>query len=101
MEANFKKKNISLSSLVIDSVENRLLDDERRKILEFIEKQDNIFVKIETNINQVAKIANGQRFISNSEFQKFTDKLGEIKLLKKQQNDIFLQIYALMAGDDS
>lgn len=65
------KKRISLTSLIIDSVENRILNDERRKILEFIEKQDNIFGKIENNINQVAKIVNGQKFISESELSNF------------------------------
>jgi hypothetical protein len=39
------KKNISLTSLVVDSVEGNLLENERREILRFIEKQDNIFQK--------------------------------------------------------
>lgn len=91
------KKRISLTSLIIDSVENRILNDERRKILEFIEKQDNIFGKIENNINQVAKIANGQRFISESELNNFSDKLSEIIILKKEQNEIFTKIYAKLA----
>ena len=97
---NWKKiceeKNITLTSLIIDSVENRILDDERRKILTFIEKQDNIFVKIETNINQVAKMVNGQKFISKRELQKFSEQLAEITELKKQQNDIFLKIYSML-----
>ena len=42
-----KEKNITLTNLIIASVENRILEDERKKILEFIEKQDNIFIKIE------------------------------------------------------
>src|SRR5690554_6458378 len=81
---NWKKiceeKNITLTSLIIHSVENRILDDERRKILTFIEKQDNIFVKIETNINQVAKMVNGQKFISKRALQKFSEQLTEIKI---------------------
>ena len=93
------KKNISLSSLIIDSVENRILDDERRKILTFIEKQDNIFAKIENNINQVAKIANGQKFISEKELNNFSIQLNEIANLKKQQNEIFIKIYSLIAND--
>lgn len=97
---NWKKiceeKNITLTSLIIDSVENRILDDERRKILTFIEKQDNIFVKIETNINQVAKMVNGQKFISKRALQKFSEQLTEITELKKQQNDIFLKIYSML-----
>ena len=91
------EKNISLSSLIIDSVENRILNDERKKILAFIEKQDNIFGKIENNINQVAKIANGQKFISENELRNFSDKLSEIVILKKERNEIFTKIYAKLS----
>ena len=90
------EKNISLTNLIIDSVENRILDDERRKIVTFIEKQDNIFVKIETNINQIAKTVNGQKFISDCQLQKFSEQLAEIIALKKQQNEIFLKIYSML-----
>jgi len=92
------KRNISLTSLIINSVENRILDDERKKVLAFIEKQDNIFGKIETNINQVAKIANGQKFISEKELRNFLDKLSEIAILKKEQNEIFTKIYEKLSG---
>lgn len=88
------EKNISLTSLIVNSVENRFMDNERRKVLAFIEKQDNIFGKIENNINQVAKIANGQKFISENELRNFSDKLSEIIILKKEQNEIFIKIYA-------
>ena len=91
------EKNISLSSLIIDSVENRILNDERKKILAFIEKQDNIFGKIENNINQVAKIANGQKFISENELRNFSDKLSEIEKKKKERNEIFTKIYAKLS----
>ena len=90
------EKNISLTSLIIDSVENRILDDERRNVLAFIEKQDNIFVKIETNINQIAKMVNGQKFISEYQLQKFSEQLAEITALKKKQNDLFLKIYSML-----
>ena len=98
---NWKKiceeKQITLTSLIIDSVENRILDNERKEILAFIEKQDNLFVKIETNINQVARIANGQKFISEIELGKFSKKLAEIVQLKKEQNIIFGKIYSMLA----
>ena len=100
---NWKKicieKQISLTSLIISSVENRMMDDERRKVLAFIEKQDNIFAKIETNINQVAKMVNGQKFISENELQKFSSQLTEITKLKALQNEVFIKIYALIAND--
>ena len=100
-KANWKKicneKQITLTSLIIDSVENRILDNERKEILAFIEKQDNLFAKIETNINQVARIANGQKFISENELRKFSEKVSEIVQLKKEQNKIFSKIYSMLA----
>ena len=94
-----KEKNITLTNLIIASVENRILEDERKKILEFIEKQDNIFIKIDTNINQIARIANAQKFISSKELNYFQSQLNEITDLKKQQNEIFIKIYSLIAND--
>lgn len=93
------KKQISLTSLIINSVENRMMDDERRKVIAFIEKQDNLFAKIENNINQVARIANGQKFIGGKELIHFEDQLKTIIELKKQQNEIFIKIYSLIAHD--
>ncbi len=90
------EKQISLTNLIIDSVENRMMDNERRKVLAFIESQDNIFSKIETNINQVAKMANGQKFISENELQKFSNQLSEIVRLKSKQNEVFLDIYSML-----
>ena len=92
-------KKISLSSLIIDSVENKILDDERRKILMFIEKQDNIFAKIENNINQIARHVNVQKFISTADIKVFNDKLDLITNLKDQQNKIFEKIYKLIGND--
>ncbi|HFK5538405.1 TPA: hypothetical protein ACGZ96_003569 [Elizabethkingia anophelis] len=92
-------KKISLSSLIIDSVENKILDDERRKILMFIEKQDNIFAKIENNINQIARHVNVQKFISTADIKVFNDKLDLITELKNQQNKIFEKIYKLIGND--
>ncbi len=93
------KKQISLTSLIINSVENRMMDDERRKVIAFIEKQDNLFAKIENNINQVAKIANGQKFIGEKELILFEEQMKTIIELKKQQNEIFIKIYSLIADD--
>ena len=100
---NWKKlsseKNISLTSLITNSVEGRMQDDERRKVLAFIEKQDNIFIKIETNINQLAKMVNGQTFISKTEFDEFQNQLKTITKLKEKQNEMFIKIYSLLADD--
>ncbi|NML56792.1 plasmid mobilization relaxosome protein MobC [Chryseobacterium cheonjiense] len=92
-----RERNISLTRLIVDSVENRIMDDERRKVIRFIEKQDNIFSKIETNINQVAKMVNGQKYISESQLEVFSRQLKEIEILKARQNRIFENIYALLS----
>lgn len=94
-----EKKQISLTSLIIDSVENRIFEDERKKVLLFIDKQDNIFIRIENNINQVAKIVNAQKFISEDSLENFSMQLEEIKDLKQQQNAIFIKIYSLISND--
>jgi len=97
---NWKKicseKQISLTSLIIHSVENRILDDERRKVLNFIEEQDNIFVKIETNINQLARHVNTMKAITSSEVDYFNRQLNQIIELKKEQNNIFKKIYSMI-----
>ena len=71
--------------------------DERRKVLAFIEKQDNLFAKIENNINQVARIANSQKVISETDLKAFNQKLEKIAELKNQQNQIFLKIYEMVS----
>lgn len=97
---NWKKlclaRNTSLTQLIIDSVEGRLLENERRKIFMYLEEQGNFFVKIETNINQVAKVANAQKSISDQALKNFTQQVAEIKKLKEEQNKIFLQIYKMI-----
>ena len=79
--------------------EGNLLENERREILRFIEKQDNIFSKIENNINQVAKIANAQKYIKKKDFLEFSAKQDEMIELKKKQNEIFLKIYTLLGKE--
>ena len=90
------EKKISLSNLIYQSVEGNLFNDERKKIIAFIEKQDNLFVKVETNINQFAKIANAQKFISQNELDAFNLKLTEMLQYKNQQNEIFKKIFELL-----
>ena len=92
-----EEKQITLTDLVLDSVQNRIFDNEKRGILEFIEKQDNAFLKIQTNINQVAKIANGQKYISDLELKRFTNQLAEIVKLQNKQNAVFEKIYSMLA----
>ena len=58
------ERKITLTDLVITAVEGKMSAQERREVLQFIEKQDNIFAKIENNINQFAYIANAKKEVS-------------------------------------
>jgi len=91
------ERQITLTGFIVNSVEGKLLDNERREVLAFIEKQDNLFVKIETNINQVAKMVNGQKYISDLELKNFSNQLVEIVKLKNKQNAVFEKIYSMLA----
>jgi hypothetical protein len=93
------ERKITLTDFIISSVENKMTAQERREVLKFIEKQENIFAKIGNNINQFAHIANTKKDIYVSEFQAFIVALHQIERLKEEQNRIFKQIYKLMADD--
>lgn len=93
------ERKITLTDFIISSVEDKMTAQERREVLKFIEKQENIFAKIGNNINQFAHIANTKKDIYVSEFQAFIVALHQIERLKEEQNRIFKQIYKLMADD--
>ncbi len=93
------ERKITLTDFIISSVEDKMTAQERREVLKFIEKQENIFAKIGNNINQFAHIANTKKDIYVSEFQAFIIALHQIERLKEEQNRIFKQIYKLMADD--
>lgn len=94
-----KEKGITLTNLIINSVEGRAWDNERKKALEFIEKQGNLFAKVENNINQQAKFINSQKFMTKEQMLQFGNDLTEVIKLKQEQNLIFKKIYHFIAND--
>lgn len=93
------ERKTTLTDLIISAVEGNMNAQERREVLKFIEKQDNIFAKIENNINQFAYVANVKKVVHRAELIAFTQRLDEIVKLKAEQNQIFRQIYKLIAND--
>ncbi|EKY12935.1 hypothetical protein HMPREF9072_01737 [Capnocytophaga sp. oral taxon 324 str. F0483] len=93
------ERKTTLTDLIISAVEGNMNAQERRAVLKFIEKQDNIFAKIENNINQFAYVANAKKEVHSAELIAFTQRLDEIVRLKAEQNQIFRQIYKLIAND--
>ena len=95
------ERKTTLTDLIISAVEGNMNAQERREVLKFIEKQDNIFAKIENNINQFAHLANAKKEVYRDELIAFTERLDQIVKLKAEQNKIFIQIYKLIAANDS
>ena len=93
------ERKTTLTDLIISAVEDNMNAQERREVLKFIEKQENIFAKIENNINQFAYVANTKKEVHRAELIAFTQRLDEIVKLKAEQNQIFRQIYKLIAND--
>lgn len=100
-KSEWKKKSsqrkISLTDFIISSVENKMTQQEENQILKFIEKQDNVFAKIQNNINQFAKIANTKKQVNQFQMSAFIEALAKIENLKSKQNEIFKSIYKLMS----
>lgn len=92
-----KEKGTTITDLVISSVENKLLDSDRKEIMSFIEKQGNIFAKIENNINQIAKYVNTHKNISDGVLADYNSKLKELNSMKLEQNELLRKIYNLLA----
>lgn len=94
-----KKEGITLTSFIINPVEKRTWDNERRKAMAFIEKQVNLFAKVENNINQLAKYVNGQKFMTPQQANEFEVYLKAVKKLKQEQNEILMKTYHFIAND--
>ena len=92
-----KERKSTITDLVINSVEDSFTKGERRQMLSFIEKQGNLFSKIENNINQFARIVNTENSLDSVLLNSFNEHLKVIAQLKLQQNDLFKKIIRLMA----
>ncbi|OCA69108.1 hypothetical protein BBI01_18030 [Chryseobacterium artocarpi] len=89
--------NVHLSDYIINSVEGKLLDNDRKEIMNFIENQVNIFAKIENNINQIARYINSKKDFPSSLLSEYNSKLEILNNLKIEQNRIIKKIYTELA----
>ena len=88
-----QKSNIYLSDFIVNTVEGRMLENDRKEIMSFIEKQGNIFAKIENNINQIARYVNTEKSIPPDLLKEYNSKIQELNSLKTEQNRIIKKIY--------
>ncbi|MBT2621316.1 plasmid mobilization relaxosome protein MobC [Chryseobacterium sp. ISL-6] len=92
-----QKSNIYLSDFIVNTVEGKMLENDRKEIMTFIEKQGNIFAKIENNINQIAKYVNTEKSIPTELLKEYSSKLQQLNSLKTEQNRIIKKIYIELA----
>lgn len=91
--AHCQKSNIYLSDFIVNMVEGKMLENDRKEIMFFIEKQGNVFAKIENNINQIARYVNTEKSIPKELLKEYNSKLQELNSLKTEQNRIIKKIY--------
>lgn len=96
-QSHCNKYNIYLSDFIINTVEGKMLENDRKEIMAFIEKQGNIFAKIENNINQIARFINTEKYLSEELLKDYNKKLQELNSLKTEQNRIIKKIYTELA----
>lgn len=96
-QSNCNKSNIYLSDYIVNTVEGKMLENDRKEIMSFIEKQGNIFAKIENNINQIARFINTEKYIPEELLIDYNNKLAELNSLKTEQNRIIKKIYTELA----
>ncbi|BFO65437.1 plasmid mobilization relaxosome protein MobC [Chryseobacterium sp. KCF3-3] len=88
-----QKCNIYLSDFIVNMVEGKMLENDRKEIMFFIEKQGNVFAKIENNINQIARYVNTEKSIPKELLKEYNSKLQELNSIKTEQNRIIKKIY--------
>lgn len=96
-QSHCNKSNIYLSDFIVNTVEGKMLENDRKEIMSFIEKQGNIFAKIENNINQIARYINTEKRLPNELLSDYNKKLKELNSLKTEQNRIIKKIYTELA----
>ncbi len=96
-QTNCDKSNIYLSDYIVNTVEGKMLENDRKEIMSFIERQGNIFAKIENNINQIARFINTEKYLSEELLKDYNTKLSELNSLKTKQNRIIKKIYTELA----
>lgn len=96
-QSHCNKSNIYISDFIINTVEGKMLENDRKEIMSFIEKQGNIFAKIENNINQIARYVNTEKRFSEELLKDYNNKLSELNSLKTEQNRIIKKIYTELA----
>lgn len=96
-QSHCNKSNIYISDFIINTVEGKMLENDRKEIMSFIERQGNIFAKIENNINQIARFINTEKYLSEELLKDYNTKLSELNSLKTEQNRIIKKIYTELA----
>lgn len=88
-----KKLNCTYSQYFVSRIKNDLDFGSKNRIFEFIRKDEAFYSKVENNINQVARIVNTEKQISNATLEDFNSLLRELISIKNEQLNKTTKIY--------
>ena len=84
------------TEFILSKINNEIDFGTKKTILDFIRKEDYFYSKVDNNINQIAKIVNAEKTISDNLLYTYTDVLKELYNLSKLKTDTILNIYKVL-----
>jgi len=92
-----EKKGVYMSDYIVSVIEKTVSKNDKKTMLNFIEKQGSIFAKIENNINQIARKVNAEKSMNEDLMKAYIDLLRTVSSLKAEQNDLIRKAVKLMS----
>lgn len=88
-----KELNCNFTQYFFSLMEDKIDFGQKKKVFDFIRKDEAFYSKVENNINQVARIANSEKQISNDTLENFNFLLRELISIKNEQLEKTKKIY--------
>ncbi|MCT2409982.1 DUF1778 domain-containing protein [Chryseobacterium antibioticum] len=85
------------TEFVISKIKDEVDYSTKKSIFDFIRKDDYFYSKVDNNINQIAKIVNAEKQISNNLLQQHNELMSKLYSLSKEKSDIIFKIYNLLS----
>lgn len=80
----------------ISKIKDEIDYSTKKNIFDFIRNDDYFYSKVDNNINQIAKIVNAEKQITNNLLHQHNQLLSELYYLSKTKSDIIFKIYNLL-----
>ena len=92
------KLDCSYTHYCISKITGDLDFGSHKMIFDFVNKDDYFYSKVETNINQIARIINSEKQISNKLLENYNRLLCELASISNEKLQITKKIYNFLAN---